>query len=176
MPHKHMPSRLKQENKKKKSDIFSSHLNELENFGPENTDVHCILGKRWELEEWNPAKKQRQDNRHLLWYLCTDNRLCKISLPTWIWALRAAAAISPTLILQLHETVLIKGLFGWDSSPPTSHTFSTDIYIWGFSSWEREKEVLLSYSSSHFKVLLRKCQVSPDWGVLVLFHGTKKRS
>lgn len=35
---------------------------------------------------------------------------------------RAAAAVSLTLILQLHETALIKGLGGWDSSPPTLHT------------------------------------------------------
>lgn len=46
---------------------------------------------------------------------------------------------------------------------------------WGSSDREREKSVLLGYSSSHFKVLFRTwIQVNPDWEMSVLFYWTKR--
>lgn len=160
---------------KKKIIFFTLIWLKQRTFGPGNTDVRCMLQKLWEREEWTPAKNRRQENEYLLWYLCTDNGLSKISSPTRRLVLRTACSSGFTLrlILQLHETVLIKGLLGWDLSPPILHTYSIDIYIEApLIEKERSKyfwavvHPILKSDSEHVRsILSEKC----------LFYSTEQK-
>lgn len=126
------------------------------------------------LEKWTAAKNKRQENGYLPWHLCTDNRLNLIAYKKASPHDSHSSSFTLGLLLQLHETVLLKELLGSDSSAPTLHIDSTDICIEdSLIVKERSKyfwaivhPILKSYSECVRSNLTEKC----------LFYSTEQKS
>lgn len=109
-----------------------------------------------------------------MWYLFRDNKQNKIPLPTRRLVLKTACSSSFTLrlLLQLHETVLIRELLGWYSSP-TLYIYNIDIYIAvplkekarSEYFWAGVHSILKSYSEHVRSILTEKC----------LFYSTEQK-